>query len=139
VSVWAELFLGVIAAATVTMAVVQIAIVVAAGRLARRVDRLADRMEHELVPLFTSLNAIGRDASRAAALASAQVERVDRLFADLALRVEETVSSVQTTVLGPAREGRALLRAFRAGFATLRSLAAARRARRGDDEDALFI
>ena len=61
----------------------QIGVLVAAGRLARRVERLLDQFDRELKPLFDHLNAIGRDASRAAALATAQVERADRLFTDL--------------------------------------------------------
>ena len=83
VSVWAEVFLGIIALATLAMAIAQIGVLVAAGRLARRVGRLIDQVELELKPVFGHLNAIGRDASRAAALATAQVERVDRLFTDL--------------------------------------------------------
>ena len=43
VSVWAEVFLGVIAVATLAMAIAQIGVLVAAGRLARRVGRLLDR------------------------------------------------------------------------------------------------
>ena len=68
-SVWSEAFLGIIAVATLVMAIVQIGLIVAAGRLARRIDRLADQIEHELKPLFVNINAIRRDASRAVALA----------------------------------------------------------------------
>ena len=39
---WSVVFLGVIAAATFATAIIQIAVIVAAGRLARRVERLAD-------------------------------------------------------------------------------------------------
>ena len=72
-SVWGEVFLGIIAVATLATAIVQIGVLVAAGRAAKRVDRLADRVERELTPLFASLNAIGQDAARAASLATAQV------------------------------------------------------------------
>src|SRR6185437_1945640 len=44
VSTKAEVFLGVIALATLTMAVVQVGIIVAAGVLARRLSRLADQV-----------------------------------------------------------------------------------------------
>src|SRR5206468_12997824 len=87
----AEIFLGVIALATVAMAVVQVGVIVAAGRLARRVERLAEEVEHELKPLFAHANAIGRDAARAMTLATAQVERVDTLFADLAAKIDQAV------------------------------------------------
>ena len=140
-TVWGDVFLGVIAVATLAIAIAQVGVMVAAGRLARRVERLTDQFEQDMRPLFGHLNAIGRDASRAATLATAQVERVDRLFTDLAERVEQGVASLQATIGGPAREGRALLVAFRAAVESLREGRGSRRARpgRGDDEDALFI
>lgn len=137
----AELFLGVIAAATLVVALVQIGLIVAAGLLARRVTRLADEVEREIRPVFAHINAIGRDASRAAALATAQVERVDRLFADVAVRVEQTLDSVQSSMNAPVREGRAMLSALRAAIQALRDLRHGARSRqaRGDEDDALFI
>lgn len=140
-STWAEIFLGVIAVATLAIAIVLVGAVVAAGRLARRLNRLADSVEQELKAVFDRLNAIGRDASRAAALATAQIERADRLFVELALKLEQTLNTLQTSLAAPAREGRALLRAFRAAFraiAELRDGARPRRAR-SEDEDTLFI
>ncbi len=137
----AELFLGLIALATLVMAVVQVGLIVAAGLLARRLSRLADQIERDLKPLFEHVNAIGRDASRAASLATAQVERADRLFADLAARTDEIFSTLQDSILGPAREGRAILRALKAALSALRSLREESRMRQGrsEDEDALFI
>ena len=113
-STWADVFLGIIAVATLAMAIVQIGVIVAAGRLARRVDTLAKQIEREVQPLFGHLNAIGRDASRAAALATAQVERADKLFAEVAVRVEQALDNVQETLGAPAREGRAFLSALKA-------------------------
>ena len=134
---WSEVFLGIIAFATLAIAIVQIGVLVAAGRLARRAGRLLDHVELELKPVFGHLNAIGRDASRAAALATAQVERVDRLFTDLTQRVDETVKSVHSVLAGPAHEGRAILGALAVAIRAMRG-ARARRPR-SDDEDALFI
>jgi hypothetical protein len=141
VSAWADVFLGVIAVATCAMAIVQVAVIVAAGRLARRIDTLVEQFERDVRPLFGHLNAIGRDASRAAALATAQVERADQLFADFAARVDQTLNSVQTSIGAPAREARALLSAVRAALQAIRDLRQGGRGRqgRGDDEDALFI
>jgi hypothetical protein len=135
---WSAIFLGVIAVATVAMAVVQVGVIVAAGRLARRVERLADEIEEELKPLFANVNAIGRDASRAMALATAQVERVDKLFADITAKVDETVTTLQSNLIAPAREGRALLAAFRAVIAAIRN-ARSRAGQGQDEEEALFI
>jgi len=138
---WNDVFLGVIAVATLAIAIAQIAVIVVAGRAARRVAQFAEQFERDIKPLFGHLNAIGSDAARAAALAAAQVERADELFTDLAVRVEETLSTVQHTVIGPVREGKAMLSAFRAALQAIRELRQNSRARQGraEDEDALFI
>jgi hypothetical protein len=138
---WAELFLGLIALATLAMAIVQVGVIIAAGRLARRVDRLADQIEHDLRPLLGHLNTIGRDASRTMGLAAAQVERVDALFADLVVRIDQTLNAVQAAIVAPAREGRALLKALRAALDAIRGSREPGRQRtsRSEDEDALFI
>ena len=139
--VWRDVFLGVIAVATLAIALAQIAVIVAAASAAKRLSQMADTFEREVKPLVGHLNAIGRDAARAAQLATAQVERADKLFADVAQRFEQTLSAVDASISGPAREGRALLSAFRAAFQALRELRRDGRGRqgRGDDEDALFI
>jgi hypothetical protein len=141
VIIWRDVFLGVIALATLAIAIGQIAVMVAAGRMARRVEQLAAQFERDVQPLFGHLNAIGRDGSRAAALATAQVERADKLFSDIAMRVEHTLYGVQATIAGPVREGRALLSALRAALQAIREVRQSSRPRqgRGDDEDALFI
>lgn len=132
----AEIFLGVIAVATLAMAIVQVGVIVAAGLLARRMIRLVDQVQRDLQPLVDNVNAIGRDAARATAVAAAQVDRVDTMINDFVGRVEETVGGLQGA--GPARKGRAMVAAFRAAFGVLRDARRARH-RRGDDEDALFI
>ncbi len=139
-SVWSEVFLGVIAVATLATAIVQVGVLIAAGRLARRVDRLVDQVERELAPAFGHVNAIGRDAARAVALATAQVERVDRLFADLPTRIEEALTAVQNSLIAPAREGKALWHALRTAMDVVREARRnARARRRAEDDDALFI
>lgn len=135
----AELFLGIIAFATAAVAVGQLCVVVITSRAARRVARLAQTVELELKPIFGHLNSIGRDAARAASLASAQVERADRLFADISMRVEDAVNNVQASIEQPAREGRAVLAAFRAAFQAIQEMRRNRGRPRPDDEDALFI
>ena len=135
-----DVFLGVIAVATLAIAIAQIGVMVVAGLLARRMQRLADRLERDVAPLVSHLNTIGRDASRASALAVAQVERADKVFADLAERVDLVLNSLQSTLTVPAREGRAILSAFRAAVDAVRELRrSGRRRGRTDDEDALFI
>ncbi len=138
---WSEVFLGVIAVATLATALVQIGVLIAAGLLAKRLSRLTDQVERELGPLMASVNAIGKDAARAASLATAQVERVDQLFGDAAHRLDHTLVAIQTAVSAPARETAALMTGLRAALHSLRSGVAARppRQRSSEDDDALFI
>lgn len=137
---WTDVFLGVIAAATLITSILQVGVLFAAGRLAMRLMRLVDRIEREVKPLFGHLDAIGRDAARAASLAAAQVERADGLFADLAQRIETAMDTVQHAVSMPAREGAAILAGFRAALSALRTMKGNRSRRsRGEDDDALFI
>ena len=136
---WAVVFLGVIAAATLVTALAQVAFIVATGRLARRLERAANEMQREVRPLVEHLDAIGRDARRASALAAAQFERVDQLSADLADRLDRTLTSLQTAAAGGMREGAAMLAAFRAAMAVVRESRAGRARARAEDDDALFI
>lgn len=138
-SVWSEAFLGVIAVATLCMALVQVGLVVAAVRLARRVSRLADELETELRPFLVNVNAIGRDVSRAVALVALQGERADKLFADVAAKIEQTLGALQSELIGPLLRGRALLAAIRAAIEVIRQVRPHGRRGRGEDEDALFI
>jgi len=132
-------WLGVIAVATLLIAVVQIGVLIVAGVLARRVARLSRDLDQQVKPFFGHLETIGREASRAAALATVQVERADRLFADVTGRVEQGLDTVQSAMQLPAREGAALFSAFRAAFAAFRNPPPRPARPRGDDEDALFI
>jgi hypothetical protein len=138
---WSTVFLGIIAVAMLTTAVVQVFVLISAGRITRRLDRMVTQVERDISPLIASLNAIGQDAARAASLATAQMERVDRLLGEAAQRVEATLGVIQNAISAPAREGAALMVGFRAALEALRRSVANRssRSRSGDDEDALFI
>jgi hypothetical protein len=135
----AVVFLGIMALAMLVMAGVQVAIIVFALRVARRVDALANQVEREIKPLMANLAEVSQNAVRASSLAAAQVERLDRLFADLTQRVDETFTLLQTAIIGPVREGRAIVSAIRAAVTAFRELRAARARARMEDEDALFI
>ena len=136
-----DVFLGIIAVAVALMAAIQVGAVIVATRLAKRVDRLADSIEHDIRPVFQNLTVMSAEAARAAALAAVQVERADRLFADLTERVDVTIDTLQSRVLGPAREGAALLAGLRAALAALRDRGETVRKRPTavEEEDALFI
>jgi hypothetical protein len=136
---WGVVFLGVIAAATLVMAVVQVTLLVVAGRMTQKVGRAAEDVRRELRPIVQHLDAIGRDAKRASALATAQLERVDQMSADLADRLDRTLHTIQSAASGGAREGAAMLAAFRAALSAVRDFRGPRARPGADDEDALFI
>jgi hypothetical protein len=136
-----ELFLGIIAVAVLVMAAIQVAAVVLAARTARRVDRLADRLEQDLRPIVTNLQTMTSEAARASALAVAQLERADPLFSDLGTRVEQILVAVQDTLIAPAREGFAWLAGLKAALSAFRELRESTPASAPavDEDDALFI
>lgn len=138
-STTAVVLLGVIAVATLVMAVIQVGLIVVAGRLARRVDQLSGQFDQQVRPLIARASEIADNAARASALAVVQVERADRLFTDLSRRVGDTVAVVQGGLLAPAREGRALLAGVAAAMSAFRELRAARARAAADEEDPLFI
>ena len=139
---WSSVCLAVIAGAGLVMALIQVWAIIAAARLAQRVNRLAQQVERDMAPLVANLQTIGAEAARASALATAQVERADRLFADVSAKVEETTSVVQQAIMAPAREGMAVMAGLRAALSSLRDArqaAAGRRSSRPDEDDPLFI
>jgi hypothetical protein len=139
VTVWAHVFLGAIALSTMLMAAIQIGMVVFAARLAKRVDRLADQVEYEVKPILLHLREVASNAQQMSVVAAAQLDRADRLFADLHQRIEQTLAIAQGVLTGPVREGRALLAGLRAGFAAIRELRQGVGRQTSDDEDVLFI
>ena len=151
---WNLVFLGVIAAATLIMALIQIGMIVVAAGVAKKAqaavagaqDALAKAQQtitsvrEDIRPLITKVNAIADEASKTAALATAQAQKVDRMVTDLAARVDETSSLVQQAIVTPAREGIAILAAVKATLGALRAGADwRRRTSRSEEEDPLFI
>ena len=136
---WSVVFLGVIAVATLATAMVQIGLLVAAGLLARRVARFVDDVEREVRPIIGHLNSVSRDASRAAAIAVSQVERVDALVSDVAAKIDQTITTIHSAIVTPAREGRAWVIGIQAVMAAIREFRSPSRPRRRDEDDGLFI
>jgi len=135
-------FLGVIAAATVTVAVVQIGLFLAALRLTRRVEALSTQVERELGPLAVKLGQVAGNLQQASALATVQIERLDRLFAGASKRADDTMSLVHGAVVGPIREGLAVVAAVRGVVGAIRAFrrgSPGRATPKFDDEDPLFI
>jgi hypothetical protein len=141
----AELLLAVIAVSVLVMAITQIITIRAALHMTRRLDRLSEQMEHDVRPLLLSLTRLSDEASRTAALATRQVERFDRMFGEMAARIDETLDVAQAFIQGPARSGMALVSGLQAAFSAFQGIREASRRRRtartaGSDEDeSLFI
>jgi hypothetical protein len=140
VSDWNDLFLGIIAVATLLMAIVQIGVIVVASRVARQAQQSLNAVYSEIRPLIAKVSAVADEASRTATLASLQMQKIDRLVTDLSQRVDETTTIVQQAIVTPAREGVAILAAVKAGLAALRGIGDLRRgSSRAEEEDPLFI
>ena len=142
----AEVFLGVIAVAVAIMAVVQIGVIVAGLRVVRRIEQLATELDAGIKPLIANLTALSAEASKAASLASGQVERFDRLVSDLAGRIDQTMAAAQQFIAGPAREGMAIVAGVRAAMAAFQGLRESARRRtvvrprtHEEEEESLFI
>jgi hypothetical protein len=134
-------FLGIIALATLTMAAIQVGLIVYGWRVARRIERMLGQVEQNMAPVADSLNAIARDAAQISSLAAGQVERIDRLVTDLTTKIEHTATTVQDAVLKPLREGAALMAGVKAAVHVIREITnrPGDQRSRGDEEDALFI
>ena len=137
---WSEVFLGVIAIATLVMAVIQVGLILGLLRTARQAQQIMQTVQQEVRPLIAKATTVADEASRTAAIATAQAEKVDRLLTDLARRVDETATIIQQAIITPAREGMALVAGLKAGLHALRGFREMReRHRQAEEEDPLFI
>ena len=125
-----ELWLAIIAIAVAIIAIVQVGAMVAGLRIARRVEQLASDIETGIKPLIANLTTLSAEATKAAAIAAAQVERFDTLLTELTTRMERTLASAQQLMSGPAREGMAIVSGVRAAVAAFQTLRETSRRRR---------
>ena len=138
---WSDLFLGVIAAATLIMALVQVGAIIAALRVTRQAQQAIQSVHQDVKPLLARAQSIAEEASRTVALATAQAQKVDRLITDLSQRVDETATVLQEAIITPAREGLAIVAALKAALSALRGVRelGTRHGRHAEEEDPLFI
>jgi len=137
---WSPVLLGIIAAATAVMAIIQVCAMVILARVAAQVRDMAGVVQKDIRPLIARATAIADEAQKTATLATAQAQKIDRLVTELTRRVDETSSIIQQAIVTPAREGLAVFAAVKAGLAALRGLRDLRgRPGSVEDEDALFI
>ena len=107
-----ETFLGLIALAVLVMAGGQIVVLMLALRTTRGLTETLNRIERDMRPIVSNVQAMSADAQRAVALAATQVERADRLLTDAARRVDDTMNVVQRSILAPARDGMAIFQGY---------------------------
>jgi uncharacterized protein YoxC len=145
---WSGLSLAIIAVATLVMALIQVGAIIAALRLARQAQEAIGSVQREIKPLLADIkplmakvHSIADEASRTAALATAQAEKVDKLVTDLARRADDTSVLVQQAIVTPAREGLAVVAAIKAALGVFRGFGdfRGRAGRPADEEDPLFI
>jgi predicted PurR-regulated permease PerM len=131
-------WLGVIGVSVAVMALIQVAVIVAAAYFAKQAANAAKEIRRDLKPILEKANRIADDAARATALATAQVERVDRLINDTAQQISDGLTLVQSALITPLRQGSTMIAAARAIFTLVRGWQG-RGAGRRDDDDALFV
>jgi hypothetical protein len=109
-----EVFLGVIAAATLLMALVQVGVVIAGIIAVKRLNEVVVRVEDAARPLLAHMDELVVDATESIAAVRGQVDRVERQAMYVLTRTDQAVQRVQTYLLAPAREGIALAAGARA-------------------------
>jgi len=116
-----DVYLGVIAAATLVMALVQIGVLIAGIIAVKRMREVLVRVEESARPVLAHVDDLVVDATESIAAVRAQLDRVERQTMHVLTRTDEAVQRVQTYLVAQAREGialaagaRALVGAFRA-------------------------
>jgi predicted PurR-regulated permease PerM len=140
VSEWAVVSLVVMAVALVAMAIGQLVLAVAAARVARQATDIAQEIRKEIRPILEKAQKIADDASKTTGIALAQAQRVSQLMDATGKQLEQTIAGLQDAVVGPVRQGTAVLAGIRAVLEIFRNVPKYRRHGREDySEDALFI
>ena len=114
------LLLSVIAVATVIIAVVQIGVVIFAVRLAKRLSRLVDVVEHEIRPTLARVDAVSSDVARVTSLASNQADRLDQITSHLIDKIVEILTAADRSVFAPLKQGAGFLFGLRAALSAFR-------------------
>ena len=128
------LLLSVIAVATVIIAIVQIGVVIFALRLAKRVSRLVDVIEHEIKPTLARVDAVSRDVARVTSFASNQAERLDQIASHLIEKIDEIMAVADRSVFTPLKQGAGFLFGLRAALSAFRDEATQSKPRTDSDK-----
>ena len=111
-----EGWLAIIAGATVIMAVVQVVVALTAARAARDAAQAIAELRRDMGPILDNARRASEDAARVAALALTNMERLNTFIETTTAEVTNTVEALREAVLGPLRQGSALLSGLKAAF-----------------------
>jgi hypothetical protein len=115
-----DVYLGVIAAATVLMAVVQIGVLIAGIIAVKRMHEVLVRVEDSVRPVLAHVDELVVDTTESIAAVRAQLDRVERQTLHVLTRTDEAVQRVHTYLVAPAREAIALAAGARTLIGALR-------------------
>jgi hypothetical protein len=137
---WSAVFLGIVAASTLALAIGAGLAAVHVRRAVRRLEQAITEVQTEVRPLIERATVVTGELARMTALVTRQVERADEVLAEVTGRLEELAGLVQTAIVRPAREIVGVVSAVRAVVDALRGVGrGAAAAGREEDDEALFI
>ena len=93
-----DVFLGIIAAAVLVMAVIQVGAIVMAARAARRVGEAMARFEEDVRPIVANLKSVSADAARISSVAATQAEQAEQVLSRLRDRIDGLVQALQEAI-----------------------------------------
>jgi hypothetical protein len=115
-----EVFLGVIAVATLVMALIQVCLVIAGIIAVKRLHDMLLRVENTMKPVLAHVDELVMDATASVAAVRVQIDRVEQQAVQVLKRTDQAVQRVQDYLVAPAREGMALAAGARALFGAFR-------------------
>ena len=115
-----EVFLGVIAVATLVMALIQVCLVIAGIIAVKRMYDMLLRVENTMKPVLAHVDELVMDATASVAAVRVQIDRVEQQAVQVLKRTDQAVQRVQDYLVAPAREGMALAAGARAVFGAFR-------------------
>ena len=113
-SEWSTVFLGVIAVSALTMAAIQVGILIVAAKLAKSAADGVARVEAQLQPLVHRVERLGDQATDAMVKVVSGLERTEMLAEHVGATVSRATQSVSRGLSGPMGEVSALAAGARA-------------------------
>ena len=112
-------FLGLIALTTTVTAVIQVVVLMRGLALMRRVTGVVDRIEHDIRPVLERADSLIEDLQQSAAMAKDCVDRVEKVVASVADRMDHISRLTQDALVEPMRQGSAFVRGLVAAVVSL--------------------